>query len=131
METLENLNTVETQVTNYLQDVHKDWTLEKCRKVALERIEADGGIMFYVSLLGTPIIKDISINARVKSPAKYFKVYEAAKIFQLRTILETKDESIMKDLINHVLLHKLTMADFYDMQNQLNKMVEEFPEYAI
>lgn len=127
METLEQLNTVVTQVTNYLHDVHKDWTHTACLKVALERIEADGGLMYYVPLFGTPIIKDISINARVKSPAKYFKVYEAAKIFQLRTILETADESIMKDLI----LHKLTMADFYDMQNQLNTLIEKFPEYAI
>lgn len=131
LDTLERLNTVVTQVTNYLHNIHKDWTHKECRKVALERIEADGGLMYYVPLIGTPIINDISIHARVKSPAKYFKVYEAAKIFQLRTILETTDEATMKELINHVELHRLTLSDFHDMQEQLNKLVEQFPEYAI
>lgn len=131
METLEQLNTVVTQVTNYLHDVHKDWTHAECLKVALERIEADGGLMYYVPLFGVPIIKDIPIHARVKSPAKYFKVYEAAKIFQLRTILETTDETIMQELRHHVELHRLTISDFHDIQNQLNNLIEKFPEYAI
>jgi hypothetical protein len=103
-------------------------SIEKHQK-AMETIEKTG-LEYYVTLIDYKL-KDIAIGARVKTPAKYFKKYEAAKIFQLFSIIE-KQTSIESG--EYQAGYSYTMyspEEMQEMKDKLSELSNEFPEYVL
>jgi len=73
-------------------------------------------------------LRDISWAAQVKTPAKYFNTYEAAKIFQLKSIITMYNREITKN--NNTINNVFTVNDLEIMKKQYEDLIEKFPEYA-
>ncbi len=112
----------------YLNKLEPTATKEEIHNKALEEIKKIG-LQYYVSLMGFYELRDISCAAQVKIPAKYFNTYEAAKIFQLKSILAMYNREITKN--NNTIKNVFTVNDVESMKKQYEDLIEEFPEYAI
>ena len=112
----------------YLNKLEPTATKEEIHNKALEEIKKIG-LQYYVSLMGFYELRDISWAAQVKTPAKYFNTYEAAKIFQLKSIITMYNREITKN--NNMLENVFTVNDLEIMKKQYEDLIEEFPEYAI
>ena len=103
-----------------------DMTEEEKHTKALNEIEKNGGLEYYVTLMDFRL-NDISPIARVKTAAKYFKKYEAAKIFQLVSIIEAQND----DAVYPTSVLDYTSEEIQEMRDKLKELVEKYPEYAI
>ena len=112
-------NTIENTF-HYLDHNNSKRTLEEIKKI---------GLRYYVSLMGFYELRDISWAAQVKTPAKYFNTYEAAKIFQLKSIITMYNREITKN--NNTINNVFTVNDLEIMKKQYEDLIEKFPEYAI
>ena len=112
----------------YLNKLEPTATKEEIHNKALEEIKKIG-LQYYVSLMGFYELRDISCAAQVKIPSKYFNTYEAAKIFQLKSIITMYNREITKN--NNTLKNVFTVNDVESMKKQYEDLIEEFPEYAI
>ena len=112
----------------YLNKLEPTATKEEIHNKALEEIKKIG-LQYYVSLMGFYELRDISWAAQVKTPAKYFNTYEAAKIFQLKSIITMYNREITKN--NNTIKNVFTVNDVESMKKQYEDLIEEFPEYAI
>lgn len=112
----------------YLNKLEPTATKEEIHNKALEEIKKIG-LRYYVSLMGFYELRDISWAAQVKTPAKYFNTYEAAKIFQLKSIITMYNREITKN--NNMLENVFTVNDLEIMKKQYEDLIEKFPEYAV
>ena len=128
LEILEDTTVTYRNLIRYLNKLEPTATKEEIHNKALEEIKKIG-LQYYVSLMGFYELRDISCAAQVKIPAKYFNTYEAAKIFQLKSILAMYNREITKN--NNMLENVFTVNDLEIMKKQYEDLIEEFPEYAI
>lgn len=77
----------------------------------------------------------IAKDTYIKTPCKYFDSFEPAKIFQLRGILEAqqfKDDNLTeRRMVFSDNLFMLCNLELSDKQNELNTLIDEYPEFAI
>jgi hypothetical protein len=124
---MEDLQTTYKQLINFLDEYNpENLNDEQKHQKALDEIEKNGGLEYYVNIFNFEL-KDISPTARVKSPVKYFKKYEAAKIFQLASIIEAQNN----DELYTVEALDFTPEEIQEMREKLAELVDEFPQYAI
>ena len=77
----------------------------------------------------------IAKDTYIKTPCKYFDSFEQAKIFQLRGILEAqqfKDDDLTERRMvfsDNLFMH--CDLELSDKQNELNTLIDEYPEFAI
>ena len=82
--------------------------------------------MKYAVILSNPdIIKKIEDDIFIKSPTKYFKVFEHAKICQLQIIINKHYEYKNVDDSDR---HPMQIGI---MEQQLNELGKEYPEYIV
>lgn len=128
LEILEDTTVTYRNLIRYLNKLEPTATKEEIHNKALEEIKKIG-LRYYVSLMGFYELRDISWAAQVKTPAKYFNTYEAAKIFQLKSIITMYNREITKN--NNMLENVFTVNDLEIMKKQYEDLIEKFPEYAI
>ena len=128
LEILEDTTVTYRNLIRYLNELEPTATKEEIHNKALEEIKKIG-LQYYVSLMGFYELRDISCAAQVKIPAKYFNTYEAAKIFQLKSILAMYNREITKN--NNMLENVFTVNDLEIMKKQYEDLIEKFPEYAV
>jgi len=82
--------------------------------------------MKYAVILSNPdIIKELEDDIFIKSPTKYFKVFEHAKIYQLQLNIKNHYNCInVEDSIHHPMQIGI-------MEQQLNELGKEYPEYIV
>lgn len=125
---LEDTTVTYKNLIRYLNELEPTATKEEIHNKALEEIKKIG-LRYYVSLMGFYELRDISWAAQVKTPAKYFNTYEAAKIFQLKSIITMYNREITKN--NNTIKNVFTVNEVEGMKKQYEDLIEEFPEYAI
>lgn len=125
---LEDTTVTYRNLIRYLNELEPTATKEEIHNKALEEIKKIG-LRYYVSLMGFYELRDISWAAQVKTPAKYFNTYEAAKIFQLKSIITMYNREITKN--NNTIKNVFTVNEVESMKKQYEDLIEEFPEYAI
>ena len=125
---LEDTTVTYRNLIRYLNELEPTATKEEIHNKALEEIKKIG-LRYYVSLMGFYELRDISCAAQVKTPAKYFNTYEAAKIFQLKSIITMYNREITKN--NNMLENVFTVNDLEIMKKQYEDLIEKFPEYAV
>lgn len=128
LEILEDTTVTYRNLIRYLNELEPTATKEEIHNKALEEIKKIG-LRYYVSLMGFYELRDISWAAQVKTPAKYFNTYEAAKIFQLKSIITMYNREITKN--NNTIKNVFTVNEVESMKKQYEDLIEEFPEYAI
>ena len=128
LEILEDTTVTYRNLIRYLNKLEPTATKEEIHNKALEEIKKIG-LRYYVSLMGFYELRDISWAAQVKTPAKYFNTYEAAKIFQLKSIITMYNREITKN--NNMLENVFTVNDLEIMKKQYEDLIEKFPEYAV
>lgn len=128
LEILEDTTVTYRNLIRYLNELEPTATKEEIHNKALEEIKKIG-LRYYVSLMGFYELRDISWAAQVKTPAKYFNTYEAAKIFQLKSIITMYNREITKN--NNTINNVFTVNDLEIMKKQYEDLIEKFPEYAI
>ena len=128
LEILEDTTVTYRNLIRYLNELEPTATKEEIHNKALEEIKKTG-LRYYVSLMGFYELRDISWAAQVKTPAKYFNTYEAAKIFQLKSIITMYNREITKN--NNTIKNVFTVNEVESMKKQYEDLIEEFPEYAI
>lgn len=125
---LEDTTVTYKNLIRYLNELEPTATKEEIHNKALEEIKKTG-LRYYVILMGFYELRDISWAAQVKTPAKYFNTYEAAKIFQLKSIITMYNREITKN--NNTIKNVFTVNEVESMKKQYEDLIEEFPEYAI
>ena len=126
---MENLNRTFKQLIALFDEKEPTWSDEKKHSEANKAIDAYG-LEYYVTLMDFKL-SDIGGGARVKTPAKYFKTYEAAKIFQLASIIE-KQRSIESGEYEAGYAQTIyAPEEIQEMREKLAELVDEFPEYAV
>lgn len=125
---LEDTTVTYRNLIRYLNELEPTATKEEIHNKALEEIKKIG-LRYYVSLMGFYELRDISWAAQVKTPAKYFNTYEAAKIFQLKSIITMYNREITKN--NNTIKNVFTVNEVESMKKQYEDLIEKFPEYAI
>ena len=125
---LEDTTVTYRNLIRYLNELEPTATKEELHNKALEEIKKIG-LRYYVILMGFYELRDISWAAQVKTPAKYFNTYEAAKIFQLKSIITMYNREITKN--NNTIKNVFTVNEVESMKKQYEDLIEEFPEYAI
>lgn len=128
LEILEDTTVTYRNLIRYLNELEPTATKEEIHNKALEEIKKTG-LRYYVILMGFYELRDISWAAQVKTPAKYFNTYEAAKIFQLKSIITMYNREITKN--NNTIKNVFTVNEVESMKKQYEDLIEEFPEYAI
>lgn len=125
---LEDTTVTYRNLIRYLNELEPTATKEEIHNKALEEIKKIG-LRYYVILMGFYELRDISWAAQVKTPAKYFNTYEAAKIFQLKSIITMYNREITKN--NNTIKNVFTVNEVEGMKKQYEDLIEKFPEYAI
>lgn len=125
---LEDTTVTYKNLIRYLNKLEPTATKEEIHNKALEEIKKTG-LRYYVSLMGFYELRDISWAAQVKTPAKYFNTYEAAKIFQLKSIITMYNREITKN--NNTIKNVFTVNEVERMKKHYEVLIEKFPEYAI
>ncbi len=128
LEILEDTTVTYRNLIRYLNELEPTATKEEIHNKALEEIKKIG-LRYYVILMGFYELRDISWAAQVKTPAKYFNTYEAAKIFQLKSIITMYNREITKN--NNTINNVFTVNDLERMKKHYEVLIEKFPEYAI
>lgn len=124
---MEELNKTYNQLIALFKEKEPTWSDEKKHQEALKAIDEVGGLSYYVNLF-TFELKDITPHAVVKTPARYFKKYEAAKIFQLINLIQyyEGEEEVLDNRIKD-----FTPEEIQEMKEKLKDLIEQYPEYAI
>lgn len=124
---LESINTVYNYLYAMMRNQNSGLSAEEIDAWVLNEIAKSGGLQFYVQPISFEL-KDLLVDAKVTPFVKYFKKYEAAKIYQLRCLLLELEEC--EGLITP-LHRKLKDGDVEKMKKQLVELIEKYPEYAI
>jgi hypothetical protein len=126
---MEELNDTYNSLINLLDEYKKDWSAEEKHNKAVSEIENAGGLEYYVNTVSLQL-RDIVPGFKVKSPAKYFKKYEQAKIFQLVSIIEANENNETDRYFNETVF-QYTSEEIQEMKDKLKELVEEYPQYVI